>query len=72
MAYFFFFPPVLDRRCTEETLELRMQLRVRLKTEKSQSCLLLSEPRAESMEVMLELLLYFKSSSVTVYFPWLS
>ena len=61
--------PVLDRRCTEATLELRMQLMVRLKTEKSQSYLLLSEPRAESMEVMLKLLLYFKSSSVTVYFP---
>ena len=62
-------PPVLDRRCTEATLELRMQLMMRLKTEKSQSYLLLSEPRAESTEVMLKLLLYFKSSSVTVYFP---
>lgn len=49
-----------------------MQLMVRLKTEKSQPYLLLSEPRAESMEVMLKLLLYFKSSSVTVYFPELS
>lgn len=69
------FSSVPDRRCTEATLELRMQCKVVLKREKSKSCLLLKwtackRHGSDASNTYIVCLVYFKS--LTVYFPWFS